>query len=311
MTTEQPQDSAADIQSRLEAAFTPEGQEPAPIETAEVPETDAEIVEGLEESDAEGAPEQESTDDLVEVQAEDGTAHKVPAALKDAFLRQADYTRKTQHAATLVQTAEDRIQYAEAREQFNSEILGEVGELRAMQQRLKEFEGIDTAALYGSDPGTALRIRDQREDLRRAVAEREQGIRAKAGRLQAMQEAHYSKQWDLAVEGVKKAIGHYTPGEDAAMLKQVEALGLTLKEVRGRYADPRILHAIYKAAKFDAIQANKGQAVKAAEAAPPVVKPGASKGPGVAAEQKYRDARAALKKSGSVDAAARLFLMRG
>ncbi len=310
MTTEQSQDSDASIQSRLEAAFAPEVAPETPAEPAEVQADDTQVVDEID-SDVEDAPVEEPASDLVEVEAEDGTAHKVPAALKDAFLRQADYTRKTQHAATLVQTAEDRIQYAEAREQFHAAVVGEIGELRAMQQRLKEFDGIDTAALYSSDPGTAMRIRDQREDLRRAIAEREQGIGTKAQQLQAMQQAHFDKQWSLAVEGVKKAIGHYTPGEDAAMLKQVEVLGLTLKEVKGRFADPRILHALYKAAKYDAIQARKGQAVQTAQAAPPVVKPGASKGPGVAAEQKYRDARAALKKSGSVDAAARLFLMRG
>lgn len=310
MTTEQSQDSDASIQERLMASFSPEAAvgEQAPV-AEEVP---AELADNVETPEDEvEAPVEEATDDLVEVEAEDGTAHKVPAALKDAFLRQADYTRKTQHAATLVQTAEDRIQYAEAREQFTSTVMGEVAELRAMQQRLKEFDGIDTATLYNSDPGTAMRIRDQREDLRREIAQREQGLGSKAQQLQAMQQAHFEKQWSLAVEGVKKAIGHYTPGEDAAMLKQVETLGLTIKEVKGRYADPRILHAIYKAAKYDAIQARKGSAVETAAKAPPVVKPGASKGPGVAAEQKYRDARAALKNDGSVNSAARLFYLRG
>lgn len=309
MTTEQSTDSDANIQERLMASFSPEAAEPEQAATEEVP---AQLADNADQTDDEvETPVEESTDDLVEVEAEDGTAHKVPAALKDAFLRQADYTRKTQHAATLVQTAEDRIQYAEAREQFTSTVMGEVAELRSMQQRLKEFDGIDTATLYNSDPGTAMRIRDQREDLRREIAQREQGLGSKAQQLQAMQQAHYDKQWGLAVEGVKKAIGHYTPGEDAAMLKQVETLGLTLKEVKGRYADPRILHAIYKAAKYDAIQSRKGSAVETAAKAPPVVKPGASKGPGVASEQKYRDARAALKKDGSVEAAARLFYMRG
>jgi hypothetical protein len=306
MTTEQSTDSGASIEDRLLASFAPEAAEPeAPAETQEPA---AELLDT--DGDEQAVPE-ESTDDLVEVEAEDGTAHKVPAALKDAFLRQADYTRKTQHAATLVQTAEDRLQFAEAREQFTSTVINEVSELRAMQQRLKEFDNVDLGALYNSDPGTAMRVRDQRDDLRREIAKREQGIGTKAQQLQQMQEQHYAKQWSLAVDGVKKAIGHYTPGEDAAMLKQVEILGLSIKEVKGRYADPRILHAIYKAAKYDAIQSRKGAAVETAAKAPPIVKPGASKGPGVAAEQKYRDARDALKKSGSVDAAARLFYLRG
>lgn len=304
MDTDNPEGPEASIEDRLIAALEPEAaQEPAQVEQT------PEVEDSAEEAEAEADQPEEA--DFAEVQDEEGRTHKVPAALKDQFLMRADYTRKTMEAANLAKAAQDRIHFAEAREQITAAVVQDIAEVKALELQLKQFEGMDIASLYQSDPGTALRLRDQRDELRRQIAEKQQAIGTKARTLQEGQQQHFAKQWQMAVEGVKQRIGQYTPGEDAAMLKQVQALGFTEEEMRGRYADPRILHAIYKAAKWDTLQANKGKAVKSAESAPPVVKPGASKGPGVAADQKYRQTRESLKKSGSVHDAAKLFMLRG
>ena len=96
-----------------------------------------------------------------------------------------------------------------------------------------------------------------------------------------------------------------------AMLKQVQELGFTEEEIRGRYADPRILHAIYKAAKWDTLQSGKAKTVAAVQKAPPVVKPGASKGQGAVQSDQYKKARDAFKRSGSLADGARLLMLRG
>jgi hypothetical protein len=308
MDTDNPDGPEASIEDRLLASFAPEAADADAPAVAE-PVATEEPSEGDEPAEPTEQDEQDAS--FVDVEDDDGATHKVPAALKDAFLRRTDYTRKAMGAANLAKTAEDRIQYAEAREQFTAGVMHEVAEVRAMHMRLKEFDGLDLGQLYNSDPGTALRIRDQRDELRRQIQEKEQGIQAKARNLGEMTNAHFAKQWQLAVEGAKQRIGTFTPGEDMAMRKQMEALGFTEKELAGRFADPRVLHAIYKAAKWDTLQAGKGKAVATAQSAPPVVKPGASKGPGVAAERQWREAREALKKTGSDAAAQRLFMLRG
>jgi hypothetical protein len=305
MDTDNPEGPEASIEDRLLASLTPEAAtEAEEVEQTPVADDSAEEVE----TDDEETPEEA---EFSEVQDEEGRTHKVPAALKDQFLMRADYTRKTMEAANLAKAAQDRMQFAEAREQITAAVVQDIAEVKALELQLKQYEGMDMGALYQTDPGTALRLRDQRDELRRQIAEKQQAIGTKARTLQEGQQQHFSKQWQMAIEGAKQRIGQYTPGEDAAMLKQVQSLGFTEEEMRGRYADPRILHAIYKAAKWDTLQANKGKAVKSAESAPPVVKPGASKGPGVAADQKYRQTRESLKKSGSVHDAAKLFMLRG
>ena len=106
-------------------------------------------------------------------------------------------------------------------------------------------------------------------------------------------------------------IGDISAADNAAMLRTVESLGITPQEFKSRFADPRIIAAVHKAAKWDSLQASKPNAVKTANLAPPVVKPGASKGPSQAADKRYQDTRQSLKKSGSVEDAAKLFLLRG
>lgn len=301
MDTDNPDGPETSIEERLIASFEPEAAE---VEADEPVETAPETTE-----DEEQDPVEEPTDDLIDVEDDDGATHKVPAKLKDAFLRRADYTRKTQQAANLAEVAQDRLQYAEAREQFQQQILGEVAEIRAMQGQLKQLEALDLGTLYASDPGTALRVRDQRDDLRRQIQERESTVGNKARQWEGITQQHFSNQWKAAVDGAKARIGTFTPGEDAAMQKQAEAVGFTEKELKGRFADPRVLHLIYKAAKWDTLQANKGKAVETAKSAPPVLKPGALNANATASKEKAL--RAQFKKSGDYRDAAKLLLLKG
>lgn len=306
MSTEQSDtDSGDSIESRLNAVFaadetdTPEvaaEDTPAPVET-ETTETDEQV-------------EPESEEDTIEWQADDGTPVKVPAVLKEALLRQQDYTKKTQIVAELHKQAEDKLQYAQAREQLTTAVMDEVTELRGLQAQLKTYEGADWAAIYDANPGQALRAQQQMRQIEQQIQAKKGEIQAKAQHLQAAEAKHTEFQWSKAEAGALQMIGKITPQENLAMLQTLKGLAISDTEFKQRFADPRIIAAVYKAAKWDALQASKPAAVQSASKAPPVVKPGASKGPGVAAEQRYRDTRQSLRKSGSVDDAAKLMLLR-
>jgi hypothetical protein len=59
------------------------------------------------------------------------------------------------------------------------------------------------------------------------------------------------------------------------------------------------------------LQAGKAKTVAAVQKAPPVVKPGASKGQGAVQADQYKKARDAFKRSGSLADGARLLMLRG
>ena len=82
----------------------------------------------------------------------DGETHVLPAALKGAFLRQADYTRKTQELAEHRRALEaERRAMAEHRDAMQGE-LGDRAVLAALDRSLDEYEGVDWDALAQTEP---------------------------------------------------------------------------------------------------------------------------------------------------------------
>jgi hypothetical protein len=297
MDTDNPAGPAS-IEDRLGALVSPEA--------ADAPEEPVEQTPG-EADDTEIEAEAQEPD-VIDFEDDEGKSHKIPAALKDYVTRRADYTRKTMAAANLAEVAQDRIQFADARETF-SEVLSqkaaEIGTLKAQHKQLVEMD------VSGLDPATLWQLGRRADALKEQIQQSEQQYLQGKSQIEGIARQHAEKQWGLAVKGAIDRIGSYTPGEDAAMLKLVNSMGFTDKELKGRFADPRFLHMAFKAAKWDTLQAGKGKSLEAAKGAPPVVKPGASKGPGAAAEQQYRDLRARVKKSGDIKDVAKLFLMKG
>jgi hypothetical protein len=247
---------------------------------------------------------------VIDFTDEDGSTYRVPPALREVAEKGKSFTTKMQRLAESQAQADDRADYLQAREAVMAEVMTDVGHLRALQSEHAKYASLDWQALYNADPGQALKLRDQRDQLEKQMTQAQGQIQQKAQRVEKIAADHSGYQWDYAVKGAVERIGKVTPQEDAAMLRQAQSLGFTEKELRGRFADAKVLHAIYKAAKWDALQAGKPTALTAVTKAPPVIKPGATKGVAVAAEQRYKEARQALKKSGSMQDAARLFRMR-
>ena len=248
--------------------------------------------------------------DWVDVEDDSGQVVKVPPSLKDSVLRHADYTRKTQETANLRQVAEDRLQFAEAKEQLLGAVVQDFISLQGEKNRLQQLESIDIGSLFSNDPGQALNLQQQLYALRGKVSDAEKLIGAKASHLQQAIQAHQTKQWALAVDGAKQRIGTVTPTEDAAMLRTVQDLGFSETELKSRFADPRFLQLVHMAVKGRMSSDKKRELLQAVNTAPPVVKPGSST-PGMAAESKYKQLRTNLRKSGDMRDAAKLFLMKG
>lgn len=309
MDTEQTDTSDSGIHDRMLAALTPEGRGTTAAEDApptEGDDTAAPIAadDGTETTDQAEAPE------WVDFADDDGTVHQIPKALEGKIPLRAEFTRKTQEAARLAEVAQDRLYFAETRERFNEAFSQKGGEVQALKHQLAQLENLNPA-VYGGDQTALWQHFQSVQQLKDKVRAGEQELQQWNSQFQTIAKQHAERQWGLAVNGAKERIGAFTPGEDVAMANQVRALGFTDAEIKGRFADPRVLHAVYKAAKWDALQAQKGKSLEAVKAAPPVLKPGASKGPGAANDQRVKDARANLRKSGSVDAAARYFLLKG
>ena len=96
----------------------------------------------IEGDEAEGEEGTEPEPELLEIEF-NGKKHKIPADLKDGFLMQSDYTRKTQEVAEMRKTVEAR--QAEAEEQFNvsQEVLEVRTALMLHDNQLEQYQKLD------------------------------------------------------------------------------------------------------------------------------------------------------------------------
>ncbi|ASS55905.1 hypothetical protein [Rhizobium leguminosarum] len=107
--------------------------------------------EGAEGQEGEGEAEPE----LVEVDY-DGKKHKIPAELKDALLRQQDYTRKTQEVAEERKVVEAKRAEADQIFQTSQEVIEAKAHIHHLDSQLKQYEGVNWQQLENEDPMAAM-----------------------------------------------------------------------------------------------------------------------------------------------------------
>ena len=306
MDTEQPE-AGSDVLERMSAHFG------APAETPEAEDAPVDLAATLESTDpneaeapADEEPEQEPQAGLVEVETDEGEKYQVPAKLKDAFLRQKDYTQKTQELAELRKQAAVSVQHQQAVAQFQQAVSGEQAELARLQGDLSKYKALNWGDL---DVETYIKARHQMDTLKERVGEVEQAIGKKAQAFQAYRQQQVQEITQSATTYLKQTIPTWGPSAQAAARQQAQEVGYTDAEMAEVF-DPRFVRLAWKAAQYDQLQASKPAAVQKAQAAPPVIKPGASQGASVAKEAKYKEQRERFKKSGDIRDGAKLLLMR-
>lgn len=252
---------------------------------------DEEVPEDEPESQTEG----DGQDDAEEVEFE-GKAYKVPKELKDALLRQADYTQKTQAVAEQRKAVEERAQLLEQRERVMGMAFDKAVELREVQNRLAQFDQIDWQSLAQNDPAQATQLNIAYQQLQREAQK-------KYGELQQVQTASQQlteTQRQQMLADAEKDLKARLPSFNAEVAAQIKVAareyGITDQELNA-VMDPRYVHVLHDAMKWRALQAEKPKAMQKVVQAPKAIKP-------QAAQPKQRTNQAALdrlKKNGRVE----------
>jgi hypothetical protein len=210
-----------------------------------------------------GAPD----DDAFELEL-DGEVHTLPGALKGAFLRQADYTRKTQELAEHRRAVEaERESLAHERRGHQAASADRV-RLAALDQQLEEMAGVDWDAYAAQDLQGAQglwaayqRLAEGREQLAYALAHHEERAQLKAAREAADAMAATGRKLAEEIEGWSPEVAH-------KLVEYAQAFGVTLEEL-GQAADPRLWKLLHKAWRAD--EAEQAGARERAQAMRPAV----------------------------------------
>jgi hypothetical protein len=206
-------------------------------------------------------------EDLAEVEL-DGQVYAVPAALKGAFLRQADYTRKTQELAEHRRAVEAERQALAEQKRAAAGASQDRLRLAALDHQLETFQGVDWEAYAAEDPqaaqalwGRFQALNDARGQLAYAVSHEDEREQLKEAREAAERMAQTGQKLREEIDG-------WSPDVAAKLIEYGQAFGVTVEEL-AQMADARLWKLLHKA--YQADQAGQQQTAARAQAVRPAV----------------------------------------
>lgn len=309
------------VDDAVDQLLGPEGQDKADEEADDDPDGDEDADED-DVDDAEDAESDAHSDDedgeepdpqsQVLFHTEDGTPVTVDEA-KRGYLRQADYTRKTQELAKARQDLQQAFQGRQQERQVLAENLNLA--LSVVEPRLAELAKTNWDQLASKDPYEYAEKRalfDQAQARYNGLVQQSQQLiqRTEAERAQARQQ-------QLAQEARKllMAMPDYGDPKQGPQLRAAiaqyarDTVGLTEREAKG-ITDHRLIVALDKARRFDELQ--KGSlsvAQKKVQKAPKKpLRPGKPKSQAQRQAKQQEERMARLRRTGSVDDAVALLM---
>jgi len=306
------------VEDRLAQYFAPPAQKAAPTaqpsesEPPEAPVSEDQPPADVQEPEVSDQAEEQVSDAPPEgyVELEHlGKKYHVPPDLKTAFeSNRALATKSAMEIAPVRKSLEiERIAMQAAKVAD-----GELRELSQQQAQLNSYKEqakkVDWAAL----------TLDQKVDLDRELrmidtqlSELDKQMSAK----RSATERQFGEFVVAAVQETEKYMASKVPNWDVEKGKALHVYGQnqgypTEKLTTGWFADPKATEIMWKAKQWDELQTSRPGVTNKASSAPPVIKPGSNQVQKSVATSNYQKVRQNLKKSGSLEDAARLFRMR-
>lgn len=245
----------------------------------DAPEVDAESYsdDDTDQAETEGAEDGQPEDDTEEVDW-DGEKYRVPKPLKDALLRQADYTRKTQELAEQRRTVEQHFTSLTQQAELQQQTLEHRVALRNVEQTLQQLQSIDFNQYDQSDPQVAAWVAQQsmrvvqysqaKAELESAIAKTETDFQQLSERSRANAIAQADQVLSREIEGWSPQLVRDLAGYAA------ENFGITPQELQDSVINPdgtadtrtfKVLARLHKAETE--LAALKAQTQKAQQAA--------------------------------------------
>ncbi|GKS86484.1 hypothetical protein AVMA1855_20050 [Acidovorax sp. SUPP1855] len=252
----------------------------AEVETSTAPE--AEFESSGNESELENGGEQSPPESDEEEVDYNGEKYRLPKKLKDALLRQSDYTKKTQEVAELRRQTEEQqsrlqqeqrqVQETVQRQQANIQAYAHVA---AIDQRLQQYQQVNWQALNAENPQEAQRLwfdfqqaKDARSQLVNQISQHEQ-------QLTLQQQQAMRSRLEQSKAALSREIKDWTPEKASQIASYAKSMGFSDNDL-ATITDHRAVVLIHKAMQYDQMVAKATAKPKPSAAVTPltVVKSG-------------------------------------
>lgn len=299
---------------------TASSEEPAVEEPqAESTELEAEAEVEVEATETEDAQTEDIVDDETEVEAEVVEEEPSPAStyrvqttdgevdvpldeLKNGYMRQSDYTRKTQQVAEERKSAESELGHLQAERQRYAEQLTNVEQALNQQEPTQE----QWDQLYKENPLEYTRqrdvLRDRKEALEKVRAEQQQMQQQQLAELQGQAQqrmAHEREQLpELIPEWRDEKVAQK---EKTALITFAQRYGYSEQEL-SNISDSRAVAVLRKAYLYDQLVSKNPAAQKKTQKAPKMTKAGQPQTKAQTSTRRKRDALANISKRSRISA---------
>lgn len=218
-------------------------------------------------ADQSAEPGEQSAEVFEEVEYE-GKKYALPPELKDAILRQADYTRKTQELAQTRQQAEQTFAQQQARIEAERANIQAVARLTALDERLQQYAGVDWQGLSQTDPVRAQQEFFQYQQLKDSRSQFVAQIQQHEGQRAMQEQQETARQLQQANEALSREIKGWSPDYAQSLREVAKSLGAKEEQLNG-IREPWIVKALH-AQKVLSEMTKKAGAAEPAVAAKPV-----------------------------------------
>lgn len=230
-----------------------------------------------------GFPGQGEAAEEAEAQTEDtglaeldweGQKIQVPVGLKDAFMRNEDYTRKTQDLAEqrrALQHVEEIGKQSALTQAFQASVAQEEQQLHVIDAYLSQARKVDWSQMNTEQ---MLRHKVEIDTVNEQRAAIVQALGEKRSKFEGDVKVRMNELRGKSRELASKAIQGFSEKTESEMRTFALAEGLTDFEIDNVLLDPRSYKVIWKAMQFDKVQANTGKAADAVTKTDRVLKPG-------------------------------------
>ena len=282
-----------DIEDRLAASFEKGGMKDPPPEVDE--EEPAEPTEP-EVEETEGKAEETPENPLEEVEYE-GKQYALPKELKEALLRQQDYTKKTQEVADRRRQIEEREAQVELVTKFREENFAKSVEAHSLYTRLQQYSQVNWAELADANPGQYLKLDREHRQLQEAFNRTQAEMQHMGQEFQTKLAETRQRAQAKCIEELKRDLKDFGP----ELLRKLDDAGASYGysgTELASVADPRAIRVLHDAMKYRELQKAGSLARKQVQDVKPVQVKTASSAQSRQATTQLSEARDRLKKTG-------------
>jgi len=212
-----------------------------------------------------------SDDEFAELEW-DGVKFKVPSKAKEAFMKNEDYTRKTQELAEQRKSVEHVHELAKQRQldaAFNDSIANEQREIAVIDAYLAQAKTLNWASMSTDE---ILRAKLELDNVRDRRAQLQETVNSKRSKFMEEVQTRIKEMRGKSRELASKSINGFSEEAEKAMRAYAADAGLSETEIDNVLLDPRSYKIIWEASQFRKVQASTAKVDKAEK----LLKPGAA-----------------------------------